>query len=174
MEINAQNINFESVVNEMATHLTQGDLENKKISKAEVVIHKEHLKDKREERIQNLTDQLKGASQGGGCFKVLKVVFKVVDLLMKPLSAITMNQLKTNLSQTLDALKEAKNQKRILGLNIKEQDILKALEGLKKLLNEDTDRLKTQENQSDQDVQTILRILDDIQSTFQTIQTKTN
>lgn len=169
-----QTLNAESFIDNLAGTLSQSNAEDKKISKSQVRIYKRHMDDKRQERIKNLSDQLKGASShSGGCFKILKVVFKIVDFLTKPISLLTMNQLKVDLSKTLDMLKDAKNQKKLLGLGINEQEILKIMDSLKKTLGDNTTRLKAQEQQSHQDLETVLRILADIESTFKHIQTPT-
>lgn len=161
-----QGFNVESFINNVSADMAASDIEEKKATKARIKTHTEKISDKREERIKNLQDQIKGVSSGGGCFKFLSVVFKILDFLVKPLSALTLNQLKLDLSKTLDMLKDAKNQKALLGLKINGQDILKSLQGLKKLLQDDMQKFQTQEQQGAKDTDRILKILDEIQETF--------
>ncbi len=165
----AGNFNIESFIDNVAANFGKSDIEEKKVTQSSVRIHTRSLADKRQERIKNLIDQMKGAhGGGGGCFKVLKVVAKVVDFLTKPLSMITLGQLKTDLGKTLEMLQEAKNQKKVLGIKINGESILKSLQGLKKLLSEDMETLKSQDEKSAKETERILHIIDEIHNGFRT------
>lgn len=165
---NSQSFNVESFINNVSADMAAGDIEDKKVTKAQIHVQTKKIHDKRQERIKNLQDQIRGVSAGGGaCFKFLRVVFKILDFLAKPLSAITLNQLKVDLSKTLDNLKDAKVQQAMMGLKINGQDILKSLEGFKKLLGNDLETLKTQDEHSAKETERILKILDEIHSSFQ-------
>lgn len=169
MEINSSTsgLDLDAMVNKISADFSKGDVEQKKTSKANIRVNTVQMRDKREKRVQNLTDQMKGVHQNGGaCFKVLRVVFKIIDILAKPLSAISMNQLKVDLSKTLEALKDAKNQKGVMVLRLKGDQLLKVIDGLKKFLSEDTDTLNKQDAQAAKESQTILKILDEIEETF--------
>lgn len=167
MEImGSQGLNIESLINNVSADMSQGDLEDKKVSKASVRANTEKIHDKRQERIKNLIDQMKGVAGPGGCMKILRVVAGVLDFLVKPLSALTLNKLKLDLSKTLDALQDSKNQKKILGMRIDGEQIQKALQGLKKLLGNDMETLKTQDERGAKETERILQILDEIDSSF--------
>ena len=161
-------LNMESFVNNVSADVAQNDIEDKKVSKAHVRATTEKIHIKREERIKNLIDQMKGIGGAGGCFKFLRSVFKIIDFLAKPLSLLTLNKLNLSLSKTLDALKDAKNQQKILGMKINGDQIQKALEGLKKLLGNDMETLKTQDERGAKETERILQILDEIDSSFKT------
>lgn len=169
MEVNATaGLDVDALINQVSQDYSKGDIEDKKVTKARIHVQTDKIHDKRQERIENLKDQIKGVSGGaGGCMKVLKVVFKIIDFLSKPLSLLTMNQLKVDLSKTLDQLKDAKNQQKLMGLKIDGQEILKSLQGFKTLLSNDMEQLKTEDDRSAKESQRILNILDDIENTFQ-------
>lgn len=167
MEImGTQGLNVESLINNVSGDLAQNNVEDKKISKAHIRANTEKIKVKREDRIKNLIDQMKGVAGPGGCMKILRVVTGVLDFLVKPLSALTLNKLKLNLSKTLDALQDSKNQKKLLGMRIDGDQIQKALQGLKKLLGDDVETLKTQDEQGAKETERILQILDEIDLSF--------
>lgn len=157
---------IEALINKVSADFAQGDKEDKKVTKAQISSNTEKIRDKREERIENLKEQIKGVSGGGGCFKFLKAVFKIIDFLAKPLSLLTFNQLKTNLSKTLDMLQDSKNQKKLMGLKINGQDILKVLQSLKTTLSDDMETLKQQDQLSAKESQRILQIINDIEKSF--------
>lgn len=160
-------LNIESLVNHVSADFAKNDLEGKKVAMASVRVHTQKITSKRQERIKNLIDQMRGVvHQSGGCFKFLRVVFKIIDFLAKPLSLLTMNKLKMDLGKTLDMLKDSKNQQALLNVKIKGDRILKALTNLKKLLGDDMEQMKTQDEQSAKESQRVMRILNDIEETF--------
>ena len=159
-------LNMESFVNNVAGDVAKSDIEDKKISKASVRATTEKIHDQREEKIQNLMDQLKGVGGAGGCFKFLRAAFKIIDFLTKPLSVLTLNKLNLSLSTALESLKDAKNRQKILGLKINGEQIQKVLEGLKKLLGNDMETLKLQDDRGAKETERILQILDEIDGTF--------
>lgn len=161
-------LDLEALINNVSKDYAQSDIDDKKVTKARVQSYSGKIADKRQERLDNLKERLKGPGGGGGCFKFLKAVFKVFDFLLKPLSAITLGKFRVELSKTLDMLKNAKHQKRLLALQANGQGILKSIQGLKKLLQDDFDRIKTQDDQSAKESQKIMQILDEIQDTFKT------
>lgn len=162
----SQGFDIESLINNVTADLSKGSIEDKKVTEARIKSHTEKIHDKRQERIDNLKEQMKGPPGGGGCFKFLQAVFKVFDFLMKPISALTLGKFRVELSKTLDMLKDAKYQKRLLALQANGQDILKVIQGLKKLLQDDFDSMKIQDDQGAKESQRIMQILDEIQDTF--------
>lgn len=163
---NVGGLDVDALINNVAADFSKGDIEDKKVAEARVNIRSRHIRDKRQERIDNLKDQMKGPSGPKGCMKVLKVVFKIIDFLSKPLSLITMKQLNVDLSKALDQLQNAKNQQKLTGLKIDGQQILKSLQGFKTLLSDDMEQLKTRDAEGAKETERVLRILDDIHDTF--------
>lgn len=171
MEITASNFNMESLINEVSADLAKGDIEDKKITAKRIEAHTDNLRDQRQDRIKNLKDQIRGVhNNGGGCFKVFKAVFKVLDFLAKPLSLLTANTLKLNLEKTLDQLKEAKNQKGVILLQAHGQEILKVIENLKKFLGDDMETLKKTSTLSDKETTRIRQIMDEVEESFRSTQ----
>ena len=164
-----KSLDLESFVNGIAADSGQGALESNRAASIRVKSRSEKIQEKREEKIQNLLGQMKGAS-GGGCLKIFCGLIKVFDLLLKPLSLVTGGQLKLELGKALDALQEAKKQKTLFGLRIDGDQISKALEGLKKLLQDDFQRMESGEAAKAKDQERIMEILEELQRGLQTAQ----
>ncbi len=168
--INAtSSLNMEGLLNSVTSELGKGDIHDKEIGKARIISHSHRIKNKRTEYIDNLKKQMQGAVSGGGCFKFLRVVTKVFDFLLKPLSALTMGQFKVELTKTLDMLKDAKNKKALMGLNINTQQIMQAIDGLKKMFAEDSTHLDSLNEHSAKENSRIMEILDEIEKSFSTM-----
>lgn len=167
-EINSsQGFDIEAMINNVASDMAEGDIHDKKATMASIRSNTDKIRDQRLERIENLQKQLKGVASGGGaCFKGIKVVLKVIDILAKPLSLLTLGNLQTSLSKTLDMLQQAKAQGKLMGMKIDGQQIMKTLESLKTNLSEDTEQLKQQNQHSQQETEKIMSIIDEISNTF--------
>lgn len=165
---NTKGMDIESFINSVTANFAQGSLEDKKAIENKVKVDTKKVKEKRQEKIDNLLDQMKKVShKSEGCFKVIKVVFKMIDFIMKPLSLMSMGKVNVELSKTLDMLQEAKKQGKILGLKIDGESIMKALDDLKKFLQQDYDNLKTTQVREGKEMQKMMRILDEIHETYQ-------
>ncbi|MBX7148179.1 hypothetical protein K1X76_03775 [bacterium] len=162
------NLDMESMLNNLAADFGKGDIEDKKASKAQISSQAHKIRDKRADYIDNLKRQMHHAV-GGGCFKFLRVVTKVFDFLLKPLSAVTMGQFKIELTKTLDMLKDAKNQQALLGLKVKSQEILKVIDSLKKMMSDDTSHLQQLDEHTNKESQRIMEILNEIEQSFSTL-----
>lgn len=162
---------LDSIINSITYDVSTSASEDNKISRSNLKADKEKMHDERQKKIANLADQMKGVSQGK-CFKFIKVVFKIVDLLAKPLSAITGNQLKLNLTKTLQILQEAKKNGKLMGLQINAEQISKVIENVKKHLSTDMSQLKETEIHSNNESKRIMQILDEIDKTFKATQTR--
>lgn len=169
MSVSATGPSIDSIINNMGSSAYIGINEDNKINKSSLKVAREKVKDQREEKIQNLKDQLKGVSQGK-CFKAIRCIFKVVDLLAKPISMITGNQIKLQLTKMMDTLAEAKKQGRMASLNIDYQKISQFIESLKKTISSDQQSIKNNLSIQQDDTNRILKILDEIDSTMKTIQ----
>jgi hypothetical protein len=166
--IPSNGLNIESLLNTISSEFSTGDSEDKKITAARIRVNTKNVQTKRQERIDNLIKQMKGVGGASGCMKIAKVVFKAIDLLIKPLSALSLGALKMDLSKSLEMLEEAKKQGRLLGLKINGQEISKALQSFKTFLQSDMQTLKQQDEQSAKDAERIVQILDEIEQTFKT------
>jgi len=163
--------NIDTTLNNMIDSAVFGNNEDNKIIRSNIKANKEKVHDQRQDKIQNLKDQLKGVSQGK-CFKFIRTVFKVVDLLAKPLSALSGNQLKLNLGKTMDMLADAKKQNRLMGLQIDYQQIKQVIEGIKKIITQDQSQINQNQDFSQKETERVLQILDEIDSAMQTTQNK--
>lgn len=162
-------LDVEALVNRVASDLNRSAVEDNKATRASVRAESSIIRDKRQERIDNLVKQMKGLKDSsGGCVKFLRTIFRVIDFLVKPLSALTLNKLKVDLTKVLDTLKEQKNQEGLTRLKIRGDEILKTIQEFKSLLGDDTESLRKQDEQSAKDTRRILEILDDLQETHQT------
>lgn len=159
------NFDIETFLNNASAQASRSDLEGKKVTTARIKTHTEKIADKRQERIDNLKDQMKGAS-GGGCLKFLKSIFKVFDLLLKPLSLLTGNQLKLELGKALEMLQKAKIQGKLAGLKIDGKEIQQVLQGIKKVLQDDIQRVEKQEELGQKQTQKILKMIEEIHEGF--------
>ncbi len=166
------NGSVETILNDIMGEVTLQSGEEKKITSSQIKMRKQKLSDQREARIENLKEQAKEISTGK-CFKFIKVIFKSVDLLAKPLSLITGNKLKLNFAKLLDNLAEAKKQGHLLGLKIDGEQITKFIDDIKKHLGMDLDSVKDLEAHDEKETQRIMQILDEIDQTFKATQMPT-
>ncbi|HLD44740.1 MAG TPA: hypothetical protein VJC18_04840 [bacterium] len=156
-------IDIEGLANNVMNDLSDGDINDKKVIKACIQSERNALKTKRAERIKNLEEQLRGVAGGGGkCIKILKPIAKVLDFISKPLSLLSLGKLDIGLGSALKNIEEAKKQGKLTGLKIDEQGIMRAIEGVKKYLTDNVASLDSQEQSVQQQVNTILKMLDDI------------
>ena len=147
--------------------MAESSVEDKKNIESKIKIDSKKVREKRQEKIDNLTEQMKQVThKSGGCLKIVKVVFKIVDFIMKPLSLMSMGKVNVELSKTLEMLEEAKKQGKILGLKIDGEAIFKALDEVKKFLQQDYENLKTTQVQEGKEMQRMMRILDEIHETY--------
>lgn len=162
-------LDVEDLVNRVASDLNRSAVEDNKATRASVRAESSIISDKRQERIENLIRQMKGLQAGGGgCVKFLRTIFRVIDFLAKPLSALTLNKLKVDLTKVLDTLKDQKNQVALNRLKIRGDEILKSLRSFKQLLGDDTELLKTQDEQQAKDARRVMEILENLHETFET------
>lgn len=162
-------MDIESIVNQAAASLSQSALEDQKATKAAIRAESAVIRDKRQERIDNLVKQMKGLQASpGGCVKFLRAIFRVIDFLAKPLSALTLNKLKIDLTKVLDTLKEQKNQEGLTRLKIRGDEILKTIQEFKSLLSDDTESLRSQDKQSARETKRLLEVIEDLHETYQT------
>jgi hypothetical protein len=154
-----QNLDIDSLLTQLQREAGQGDEEALKTNRARIHTHAERIQDKRQEQLDNLKQRLEGAHPNA-CLKFFATVFKVFDLLLKPLSVITGGQLKLELGKTLEMLKQAQVTGRLLGIEINGEQIKGALEELKNLLEQDMQRMSEQQTLSDKQNQQILKILE--------------
>ena len=163
---NGTHLDIEGLMNAISADAGVSAREDQKVTGSRLKVQTERIQEKRRERLDNLREQMEGAAKSGGCLKFFKAIFKVFDILTKPLSAITGGQLKLELGKIFEQLQKAKETGRLEGLKIDGQELQAALQGLKKFLQEDTQRVKeTEEIHSKTDVQ-ILNMLDEIHDSF--------
>ncbi len=160
-------LDMEGLINTLSSEASASAQEDRKVTGSRVHAQSERIQEKRQERLDNLQEQLKGASKGG-CLKFLVAIFKVFDILTKPLSAITGGQLKLELGKVFEQLQKSKATQRLVGLQVNGEEIQKALAGLKKFLQEDIHRMKDNEAFKTQETRQILKIIDEIQDSFRT------
>jgi hypothetical protein len=154
-----QNLDIESLVTQLQREAGIGDEEALKTNRARIHSHAERIQDKRQEQLDNIKQRLEGAHPNP-CLKFFATVFKVFDLLLKPLSAITGGQLKLELGKALEMLKQAQISGRLLGIDINGEQIKGALQELKNLLQQDMERIDAQQDLSETQNQQILKILE--------------
>ncbi len=163
-----QNIDADALLTHLMAEAAQGDREGIKASSSRIRSHSEKIQDKRQEQLDNINEQLKKAG-GNGCISILKSVFKVFDLLLKPLSKMTGGVLKLELGNSLEMLQQAKTSGRLTGLQINEKELQNAIASIKKLLQDDMEQLKTYQSDQHEENQKIIEILDTVQDSFKTI-----
>lgn len=161
----AQSLDIDSLINNLQVDANKSEIETNKASSAKIRTQAEKIKEKRQEQLDNIKERMKGAS-GGGCLKFLKTIFKVFDLLLKPLSAITAGQLKLELGKVFERLEKAKANGKLLGLQINGEEIQGALQDLKKIFEQDTQRYQNQEELSHQQNQRIITIIEEVHDSF--------
>ncbi|MDX1412112.1 MAG: hypothetical protein R3351_08130 [Nitrospirales bacterium] len=161
-----QNIDVESLITHLQREANEGDREAIKTGKARIHSHAERIEDKRQEQLDNIRERLKGASPNG-CLKFFSSIFKVFDLLLKPISAVTGGQLKLELSQAFEMLKKAQVTGKLFGLKIDGEEISGALQDLKQLLQEDMRRMDDQQDASHKQNQQVVKILENMQQSFE-------
>lgn len=161
----APTLDLDHLIQHLSEQISQGEREDKRVQGARIRSHHEKICDKRQERLDNLKEQMRSASKGG-CISLLRNIAKVFDILLKPLSAITAGQLKLELGKALESLQKAKDQKQLMGLKIAGKEMGFALDQLKKFLQEDLDssqqREKIQQNQEEQ----IFKIVEELHQGF--------
>lgn len=156
----------EAVINQMSVDLGQGNIEDKKVAEARIHTHSQRIHDKRQERIENLKEQMRGVSGGGACFKFLRSTFKVFDIFLKPITALSFGKLNLELGRAMDVLKQAKDNKALLGLKIKGQQAQAIIQNLKKMFEDDLQSLDLTNEQSTQEADRILRIMENLEDSF--------
>lgn len=161
-----QNVDVESLITHLQREANEGDREALKTGKARIHSHAERIEDKRQEQLDNIKERLEGASPQG-CLKFLSSIFKVFDLLFKPLSAVTGGKLKLELSRAFEMLEKARVTGKLFGLKIDGEEISGALQDLKNLLQEDMQKMDNQQDLSHQQNQQVVRILENLQQSFE-------
>jgi hypothetical protein len=161
-----QNMDIEFLLTQLQREASRGDEEGIKIEGVRIHAHAERIQDKRQEQLENIKRRLKGAHPNA-CLKFFATVFKVFDLLLKPLSAITGGQLKLELGKALEMLKQAQLNGRLMGIDIDGEQIKGAIQELKNLLQQDMERISNQQDRSETQNQQILKILDALEQGFE-------
>lgn len=156
----------EAVINQMSADLGRGNIEDKKVAEARIQAHTQRIHDKRQEHIENLKKQMRGVSGGGVCFKFLRSTFKVFDIFFKPITALSFGKLNLELGRAMDVLKQAKDNKALLGLKIKGQQAQAIIQDLKKMFADDLQSLDLTNEQSTQEADRILRIMESLHDSF--------
>lgn len=162
-------MDLEGLMNQIGADAGRSAREDQKVSGSRIKAQTEKIQEKRRDRLDNLREQMEGAAKGNACLKVFKSFFKVFDILTKPLTAITGGQLKLELGKIFETLQQAKETGRLEGLKIDGKELQQGLMGLKKLLSEDSQRVKDGEDLQSQGTQQIQNILDDIHDSFQAV-----
>ena len=160
-----QNFDMESLITQLQRETGRNESESLKIEAARIYNHAEKIQDKRQEQLDNIEQRLKGAHPNG-CLKFFATVFKVFDLLFKPLSTLTGGQLKLELGKALEMLKQAQVSGRLLGMEINGEQISGALQQLKNLLQQDMERISDRQFHDEKQNQQILKILDTLEQGF--------
>ena len=165
----ANALDVEALINRVASDMSQGAIEDNKATGAIVRAETSVIRSKRQERIDNLVEQMRGMATGGGaCYKFTRFLFKVVDFLAKPLSALTLNKLKVDLTKILETLKEQKGEQGLTRLKIRGDEILKTIQEFKSLLGDDTETLRKDEEQNAKETRRVMEILEDLHETYLT------
>lgn len=154
-------MNLDQVIHHLSEQISQSESEDNRVQTARIRSHKERIQDKRQERLDNLKEQMRPAAKGG-CIGFLRSIVKVFDILLKPLSAITAGQLKIELGKALEMLQKSKEQKHLFGLRIQGAEITLALNNLKKFLQDDLDSVKANEKITQAQEDQLLKIIDEI------------
>lgn len=165
MSVSEQNLNVEGLINQVSADLLKSSSETTQANKVSIQKHTQELKDKRQDRIQNLMDQMKGVASGK-CVNFVKSIAKVTDFLTAPISALSMGKLNLSLSQAVEGLDEAKKQGKLAGLQINGQKISKVIENLKKFVQDDTQSLQDNDAQINKEAKQLMKILSDIDETY--------
>jgi hypothetical protein len=153
-----QNLDIDSLLTQLQKEVGKGDEEAIKTNRARMHAHAERIKDKRQEQLENIKQRLEGAHPNG-CLKFFATLFKVFDLLLKPLTAMTGGQLKLELGKALEMLKQAQTGGRLLGMEINGEQIKGALQELKNLLQQDMQRISDRQQLNEAQNQQIFKIL---------------
>lgn len=161
-----QNLDMDSLLTQLQREAAQGDEESHKVQRARIQTHGERIQDKRQEQLDNIKQRLEGAHPNA-CLKFFASVFKVFDLLLKPLSVVTGGQLKLELGKALENLKRAQLEGRLLGIDINGEQIKGALQELKNLLQQDMQRMNEKQDLSEEQNQQILKILEALEQGFE-------
>ncbi len=156
-------INSENFVNNIAKLVGTEGIEDRKITDTKLKSDHQKIRDNRKDRIENLKQQMKGPDQSGGkCLGALKVFTSIIDFMMKPISMLTMNQLKTDLTKALTNIQKLKEQGQMVKLQINSQKLSKTVDNLKSMLNEHLTEKKDLEAHQKKDTQRILQIIDQL------------
>jgi len=161
----SNNFDINSFLDNVMADAKQGASEDNKVTSARIKVHSDKIQDKRKEQIENLMEQMKDASSGG-CLKFLKSVFKIFDILLKPLSAITAGKLKLEIGAALEKLQDAKKLQHKIGLQIDESKISKALGNLKRMLQEDFQNMEVETQIDHKETQKIIQMIEEVQEGF--------
>ncbi len=170
MEITSlpNSLDIEAFLNKNAAELTKSSGEDKKITQARIQSRSSSIQDKRQERIEQLQEQIKGAHPRA-CPQFLVNLTKIFDTLLKPLSALTLGKLNLELSKSLEMLLDAKGEVRFQGLQIQGKEMQNVIEELKKFLQGDIEHLESTESFQNNSEQNILDILDQIHQSFENV-----
>lgn len=163
--IDHQGLSTFSTINDATHSLINNQREIQKSHKSKINDHQKHLKQKREERLQNLEDRLRQVSQNHkGCMKSLRVISIVITSLAGfasmgtalpglggALSAMkiaskTIFAISESLNQLiggLEELKEASQQKKLLINEAHAKEILAIIQETEKWIEEEKEGLKT-------------------------------
>ncbi len=160
-------LDMEAFLNKSAAQLTKSSSEDKKITQARIKSHSSNIQDKRQERIEQLQEQIKG-SHPRACPQFLVSLTKIFDTLLKPISALTLGKLNLELSKSLEMLLDAKGEIHFQALQIEGKEMQNAIEELKKFLQEDLNHLESTENSQNNNARSILETLDQIHQGFET------
>lgn len=168
-EINAANgMDMNAFLDEVMAEAKRETSEEQRISSARIQVHSEKIQDKRREQLENLLEQTKEAAPGG-CFRFFRSTFKIFDLLLKPLSVLTAGKLKLELGSALEKLQEAKELQHQTGLQMNEGKISKILTDLKRLLQDDFQKMEARNQTDHRETQKIMKMIEEIHDGFRNV-----
>lgn len=161
-----QNLDTDALVTQLQREAYLGDLESLQSSAAKIHHHAGRIADKRKEKLENIKQRIQGA-HANPCLKFFATVFKVFDLLLKPLSAITGPALNLELGKALEMLERAQINGRLLGTVIDGEKIQGALSELKNLLQQDMQRMGDQQDLTEKQQQQLFKVFEALEQGFE-------
>lgn len=162
-----QNLDMDEMLLLLQRESSDSDQEAIRSSANSIRNRSQKIQEKRKEQLENIKEQLKGPGGANGCVSILKSIFKVFDLLLKPLSMITGGQLKMELGKALEMLQKAQAMGKLTNLQINHKEMGHAISSIKKLLQEDMSQMKEYQEHEQQQSLKIMEILDSLQQTFE-------
>lgn len=162
-----RNLDMDEMILLMQRESSEGDQEIIRSSTNSIRNHSQNIQEKRKEQLENIKEQLQGPGAANGCVSILKSIFKVFDLLLKPISMVTGGQLKMELGKALERLQKAQAMGKLTHLQINQKEMGHAISSIKKLLQEDMSQIKEYQEKEQQQSLKIMEILDSLQQSFE-------